>query len=67
MTLEEKLKKGEYDFLGWANSWGLSKQAPERVRRCRHELHHVTIDREGYENIAYCSVCRFYYKYDSSD
>jgi len=59
--------------LGWANKGGETyARINEAVIRCR-DLGHVSTDidvgppNRGIEHVVSCKICRYVYRYDSSD
>ena len=55
--------------LGWLNCW---EETPEIVTLCRKEKHPVSdIDvgppHRGIEHVVKCEICKYVYRYDSSD
>jgi len=55
--------------LGWQNYW---TETPEIVKKCKRKGHKPT-DRDvgppfrGLEHIVQCNLCKYIYRYDSSD
>ncbi len=62
--IDSQLTKEGYIFLGWANGWG---DRPEILKQCTHRMANVQHDRRGTENTLFCTTCKIYFKYDSSD
>ena len=58
-----------YADLGWANSWD---ETPDTVKVCR-AARHTRSDKDigppmrGIEHVVRCDICRYVYRYDSSD
>jgi hypothetical protein len=66
-TEEEKLSPMQN--LGWANSWS---ETPDIVKKCQENKHSVSdVDvgppNRGIEHVVKCVICRYVYRYDSSD
>lgn len=65
-----------YIDLGWANSWS-DHEYPSIVRECNNKKHYndkanysdidVGPKYRGLEHIVTCHICKYIYRYDSSD
>jgi hypothetical protein len=62
-----ELVEREYNFLGWENGW--SKSPPELLlcKEAKHQRRHSFRGNRGHDNTVSCDICRYYFKYDSSD
>jgi 23S rRNA C2498 (ribose-2'-O)-methylase RlmM len=61
--LKELMKGATLDY-GYANGWG---ETPALIKECR-EKKHKTRDKSlgNFNNIVWCDICNYKYKYDSS-
>ena len=62
-----KLVEEEYKFLGWANSWNRLQPELRPCKEAKHERRYFFQGKKGLNNTVACDICRYYYKYDSSD
>lgn len=64
MSRKEIEKK--YTNLGVQNSW---IKTPAKAKKCKSLQHKLSIvrDPKGYENFVCCTICKYFYTYDSSD
>lgn len=77
-TQEEQLAKEEtaisfemgdktFNFLGWQNEWDKTPLELIECKKLNHTKRLYAHDRRGFENTVQCDICKFYFKYDSSD
>ena len=78
MMQEEQLAKKEtaisiemadatFKSLGWENAWDKTPQELIDCKKLNHHRRRYAHDRRGFENTVQCDICKYYYKYDSSD
>lgn len=56
-----------FKSLGWENAWDKTPQELIDCKKLNHLRRRYTHDRRGFENTVQCDICKYYYKYDSSD
>lgn len=57
----------EYKFLGWENGWNSPKPELDVCKDAKHERRHSFRGNRGHDNTVSCDICKYYFKYDSSD
>ena len=56
-----------FKSLGWENAWNKTPQELIDCKKLNHTRRRYAHDRRGFENTVQCDICKYYYKYDSSD
>lgn len=56
-----------FKFLYWENAWDETPQEVIDCKKLKHPRQMYAHDRRGFENTVQCKICKYYYKYDSSD
>jgi len=56
-----------FKSLGWENAWDKTPQELIDCKKLNHTRRRYAHDRRGFENTVQCDICKYYYKYDSSD
>jgi hypothetical protein len=56
-----------FKSLGWENAWDRTPQELIDCKKLNHTRRRYAHDRRGFENTVQCDICKYYYKYDSSD
>ena len=56
-----------FKSLGWENAWDKTPQELIDCKKLNHTIRRYAHDRRGFENTVQCDICKYYYKYDSSD
>ena len=56
-----------FKSLGWENAWDKTPQELIDCKKLNHPRRRYAHDRRGFENTVQCDICKYYYKYDSSD
>ena len=56
-----------FKFLDWENAWNETPQEVIDCKKLKHPRQMYSHDRRGFENTVQCKICKYYYKYDSSD
>jgi hypothetical protein len=75
---EEELSKEEtaisletventYKFLGWENGWNSPIPELDVCHEAKHKRRFSSKGNRGHENTVSCDICKYYFKYDSSD